>query len=318
MAVIVKELTDDDAGALGSLWQAANAARRARLGATPLDHSGSVLERPGAFGVGLFEGERMLALAVGMPALADDARSGCNIPGLAHISSVATHPDLWGRGLAARCLRALMGQATRRGYARAQLFTHFTNVGAQRLYDREGWQRSGRRRTDDNGEEIVHFVRELPVPAPHYRPAARLLCLDDRERLLLLHWRDPLDGHQLWEPPGGGIEGGETADDAVRREWDEETGMAVPEMNSEPTRVARDVWWNGTRIVTDEYFFLGRRRAGDTSVPTDLPEADAPAQLGHAWVHWAELERLDDPVEPDLAPVLRRLAPEGPWAEKSA
>lgn len=318
MPVIVKELTNDDAGALGSLWQAANAARGARIGAAPVHDSGSVLDRPGVFGVGLFEAERMLAQAVAMPALADDARSAHNVPGLAHISSVATHPELWGRGLAARCLRAVMSQATRRGYARAQLFTHVSNEGAQRFYEREGWQRSGRRRTDDNGEEIVHFVCELPAPAPHYRPAARVLCLDDADCLLLLHWRDPVDGHRLWEPPGGGIEEGETAADAVRREWDEETGMALPEMIPEPTRVARDTWWNGTRIVTDEYFFMGRLQPGGAPVPARLPETERSAYLGHAWVRWADLDSLDDPVEPDLRPVLSRLAPAGPWAGMSA
>ena len=42
-----------------------------------------------------------------------------------------------------------------------------------------------------------------------HRPAARVICLDAADRVLLMHWRDPSDGHLLWEPPGGGIEPGE-------------------------------------------------------------------------------------------------------------
>ncbi|WP_435612247.1 NUDIX domain-containing protein [Streptomyces sp. bgisy159] len=58
-----------------------------------------------------------------------------------------------------------------------------------------------------------------------HRPAARVICLDAANRLLLLHWRDPFDGTWLWEPPGGGIESGETPLVTARRERAEETGL---------------------------------------------------------------------------------------------
>ncbi|MFJ8157926.1 NUDIX domain-containing protein [Streptomyces sp. NPDC094468] len=43
-----------------------------------------------------------------------------------------------------------------------------------------------------------------------HRTAARVICPDTAQRLLLLRWRDPFEGAWLWEPPGGGIEEGET------------------------------------------------------------------------------------------------------------
>ncbi|MFF1273014.1 NUDIX hydrolase [Streptomyces marokkonensis] len=43
------------------------------------------------------------------------------------------------------------------------------------------------------------------------RPAARVFCPDAAHRVLLLRRRDPFDGTCLREPPGGGIEPGETA-----------------------------------------------------------------------------------------------------------
>jgi 8-oxo-dGTP pyrophosphatase MutT (NUDIX family) len=57
------------------------------------------------------------------------------------------------------------------------------------------------------------------------RPAVRVVCLDQRQRLLLLRWRDPADGSYVWEPPGGGVEPGEQPIDAARRELQEETGL---------------------------------------------------------------------------------------------
>ncbi len=314
MPAELRRLTLDDAGELEQLWQAANDARRERVGLAALPETQAVLTRPGAFGVGIFDPD-LVSVAVAMPALADDARSGDNVPGLAHISSVATDPARWGKGLGGRVLQAVQLQAIRRGYARAQLWTHTTNVGARRLYEREGFVASGRERPDDRGEGIVHFLRDLPALRTRSRPAARLLCVDADERVLLLNFLDPADGSYLWEPPGGGIEAGESPLDAVRREWGEETGFPVPALSPESTYVGRDLVWRGDRWVTDEYLFLGRLDGVGTPNPTDVADQEMDAYLGCAWIPWRELGQLGDPVIPDLLAVLRRLDPSGPWAD---
>ncbi|MDQ3592108.1 MAG: NUDIX domain-containing protein [Actinomycetota bacterium] len=145
------------------------------------------------------------------------------------------------------------------------------------------------------------------------RRVARVACVDPDGRVLLLRWRDPSDGHLLWEPPGGGLEPGETVTDCAMREWAEETGLPAPHLAGGRTTVARDLLFNGYRYVTDEHFLLAyARRAGrpDTSAQTEF---EAVCYLGHDWVHWSGLDGLADPVEPDLLPVLRRLDPHGPW-----
>jgi len=55
------------------------------------------------------------------------------------------------------------------------------------------------------------------------RDAARAVVLDPADRILLVRFEFP-DGTR-WALPGGGIEPGETAIDALRRELDEEAGL---------------------------------------------------------------------------------------------
>ena len=316
MPIVLKRVTQEDHDAFVALWQAASDERRTQLGLALHERGESAIDRSGAFGVGVFDGDNMVSAAVAMPGRSDDGRGRDNVPGLAHISSVATRPDRWGEGLAGSAVRAVLSIARRQGYARVQLWTHRDNERALRLYDREGFVRSGREKIDDFGDPIVHLIREAPVAQTTYRPAARLLCLDadadgdaDDEHVLLMHWWDPADGYVLYEPPGGGIEPGEDPAEAVLREWNEETGLPAPEIVAGPTHVARDAFWGGGRLVSDEWFFLGRlsRRAG--AAPTTLTDQEQVELLGREWVAVSALDSLADPVVPDLVPILDRLRP---------
>jgi GNAT superfamily N-acetyltransferase len=100
-------------------------------------------------------------MAIVLQALDQDGASSEPLPGLAHVSMVAVRPDRWGQGLGAVVLELAQLEARKRGYLRAQLWTHETNRRAQRLYERLGWVASGRTKIDDHDELIRHYMREL-------------------------------------------------------------------------------------------------------------------------------------------------------------
>ena len=167
-----RPLDPDDAAAVEELWAEATAARRRELGSglgEKLGHSvptrsapvGRRLASPDTFGTLLAEGDDVVALAVAMPALQDDGASDVPIPGRCHVSSVAVRPAYWGRRLAQTVLDDTLDLARQRGYVQAQLWTHESNLRAQRLYERTGWIASGRTQLDDFGEPIRHYEREL-------------------------------------------------------------------------------------------------------------------------------------------------------------
>ncbi|WP_282702273.1 NUDIX domain-containing protein [Streptomyces sp. CC219B] len=151
-----------------------------------------------------------------------------------------------------------------------------------------------------------------------HRPAVRVICLDAAQRLLLLHWRDPFDGVMLWEPPGGGIEPGETPLIAARRELVEETGLDPAAVRDRSVSVERDVWWNGKRFVGAEDFFVAHfAEERPTLSPAGLLPDEQVNLREHAWVAWSDLNTLADRIEPPaLMSVLAALVPDGPWCDR--
>lgn len=80
------------------------------------------------------------------------------------------------------------------------------------------------------------------------RPSTRLLILDEAGCLLLFRASTPA-GMWLWFPPGGGLEPGESYEDAGTRELWEETGQRLPLGPHVWTRDATVPWEVNGRLM---------------------------------------------------------------------
>ena len=70
----------------------------------------------------------------------------CAYPDEAFVQTMAVAPSYRGRGLGAQLLQALLVEADRRRKATVLLEVRADNPGAQRLYERHGFRRTGVRR----------------------------------------------------------------------------------------------------------------------------------------------------------------------------
>ena len=94
------------------------------------------------------------------------------------------------------------------------------------------------------------------------RPSSRLLVISPEHRVLLFrftHKTGALKGQEYWATPGGGLEPGETFEQAAIRELYEEVGVVADDVGSElAQRLFEMQLPDGEWVVADERFFLVR------------------------------------------------------------
>ena len=149
--------------------------------------------------------------------------------------------------------------------------------------------------------------------APIRRRASRLVLLDPDDRVLLFRVRDPRDGGHFWITPGGGLNEGETPEEAAHRELFEETGLKGIALGPAVWRGRRLFLFEGREYDQDETYFLARVAAFEVDVSGgEHYELD----MEHRWWSGDELVSTTEVVVPaGLAELVGDLTANGPPPE---
>lgn len=151
---------------------------------------------------------------------------------------------------------------------------------------------------------------DLPV-----RSIARALVFDPRGRLLLIAYEGQRDVdparpglRRFWFMPGGGIEPGETPEEALKRELSEEIGVKDAVLGPWVARCEGPFrFFRTPRFAREAYAVV--RLPSDAVDTARLAETEDNPVLGVKWWTADELAATTDVVEPrGLAALARRIA----------
>jgi ADP-ribose pyrophosphatase YjhB (NUDIX family) len=141
---------------------------------------------------------------------------------------------------------------------------------------------------------------------PDFRRASRLILLDDQRHVLLFRHAGT-NGESFWAPPGGGLESGETFEQAARREAREELGLTCCTVERVWERITEFVYIDHP-VHQHEWFFMI-----EGVLPTISPEVEkVHGQEGIMEMRWwttTEIESTSERVFPEeLASELKKIS----------
>lgn len=138
------------------------------------------------------------------------------------------------------------------------------------------------------------------------RRAARLVAVDSRSRALLFQYAQAT-GQRFWAAPGGGVELGETFEEAAARAAVEELGLNPVHLEPVCDRTA-DFPWGDRQIHQQERLFLLHHEPWEFDERVrDVHRRERVLQA--RWWSLAEIEESDELIFPeDLPAALREAA----------
>ncbi len=141
------------------------------------------------------------------------------------------------------------------------------------------------------------------------RPAARVVLLDPDDRVLLFRFRS------RWVAPGGGLDAGETHEEAALREVAEECGITNVGLGPALWRREFEFTWEGRRLLQQEVYFVARVLPFEVS-NAGWTETELDVIAEHRWWPVAAIPDLDPAFAPSrLGALLRDFLAHGAPAE---
>jgi 8-oxo-dGTP diphosphatase len=153
-------------------------------------------------------------------------------------------------------------------------------------------------------------------PTVPVRRSARLIVLNSLDQVLLFQFddpaiRDPADPRGeaqptiFWCTPGGGLDPGESYEQAAHRELWEETGLRVDSLGAPIFDEVKLVHIHGKPKLHRNRYFLIRVPTSELSISQFTP-IEVETYRSHRWWTVAELETTSEDVFPSQLAVLVR------------
>ncbi len=129
----------------------------------------------------------------------------------------------------------------------------------------------------------------------HDRRAVRAILLSPQQEVLLMQLRESPEAEGFWVTPGGGVQEGEAEESALRRELQEELGLAEFQLGPMLLRRDHTFNWQGRRVRQRERLYLVETMRFEPRM-SDVVEARVTA--GFRWWRLDELRATGESVTP--------------------